>query len=132
MGNRGGTSGIALLTVLWGLSRLSQCHELRQVRGTGDRDTGRKQLTQRPTPKPRSLRVQATRGWWVAARAAGAYESMIAAGYTADEAELAVDRVYEEEEQRLAAEQRYLDSLHGGDPKRNELAVNKPPPAHTR
>ena len=132
MGNRGRASGVALLTVLWGLSRLSQRDELRQVRGTGDRDTDRKQLTQRPSPKPRSLRVQATRGWWVAARAAGAYESMIAAGYTADEAELAVDRVYEEEEQRLTAEQRYLDYLHGYDPKRGELAVNKPPPAHTR
>ena len=131
MGNRGRASGIAVLTVLWGLSRLSQRDELRQVRGAGDRYTDRK-LTQRPTPKPRSLRVQATKGWWVAARAAGAYESMIAAGYTADEAELAVDRVYEEEEQRLAAEQRYLDSLHGGDPERGELAVNKPPPAHTR
>ena len=132
MGNRGWASGVAVLTILWGLSRLSQCDELRQVRGTGDRDTDRKQLTQRPSPKPRSLRVQATRGWWVAARAAGAYESMIAAGYTADEAELAVDRVYEEEEQRLTAEQRYLDYLHGYDPKRGELAVNKPPPAHTR
>jgi hypothetical protein len=131
MGNRGGTSGVAVLTVLWGLSRLSQRHELRQVRGTGDRDGGRK-LTQRPSPKPRPLRVQATRGWWVAARAAGAYESMIAAGYTADEAELAVDRVYEEEEQRLAAEQRYFDWLSGDNPVRGALAVNKPLPAHDK
>ena len=128
VGNRGRASGIAVLTVLWGLSRLSQRHELRQVRGTGGRDGGRTQLTQRPAPKPRSLRIQATRGWWVAAKAAGAYESMIAAGYTADEAEVAVDRVYEEEEQRLAAEQRYLDWLHGCDPKRDELAANKNPP----
>jgi len=131
MGNRGGTAGVAVLTVLWGLSRLSQRHELRQVRGTGDGDRDRK-LTQRLAPKPRSLRVQATRGWWVAARAAGAYAAMIAAGYTADEAELASDRVYEEEEQRLAAEQKYLDYLHGDDPKRGELVANKKSPAHTR
>jgi hypothetical protein len=50
---------------------------------------------------------------------------MIAAGYTAEQAEKAVDLVYLEEEQRLEAEQRYLDWLHGYDPKRGELTANK-------
>jgi hypothetical protein len=50
---------------------------------------------------------------------------MIEAGYTAEEAESAVDRVYLEEEQRIEAEQRYLDWLHGFDPTRGKLASNK-------
>ena len=46
---------------------------------------------------------------------------MIGAGATVEEAEKAVDHVYEEEEQRMAAEQRYLDWLRGPMPKRMEL-----------
>ena len=126
VGNRWGASGIALLAVLWGLSRLSQCDELRQVRGTGGGNRKRKRkLNPAPDPAPRPRHVRATRGWWVGARAAGVYKSMIAAGYTAEQAEKAVDLVYLEEEQRLEAEQRYLDWLHGYDPKRGELAANK-------
>ena len=48
----------------------------------------------------------------------GVYKSMIAAGYTAEQAEKAVDLVYLEEEQRLEAEQRYwtgcMDTIRSG------------------
>ena len=122
LGNRWGASGISLLALLWGLSRRSQHDELRQVRGTGDRD---RRLAQQTAPKPRARRAHATKGWWVDARAAGVFSTMIAAGYTAEEAETAVDRVYLEEDQRLEAEQRYLDWLHGYDPKRGKAPANK-------
>ncbi|MGB9153905.1 MAG: hypothetical protein WCD70_12570, partial [Alphaproteobacteria bacterium] len=124
VGNRWGASGIALLAVLWGLSRLSQRDELRQVRGAGGR-VRKRELNPAHSPAPRSPRVRATRGWWVGARAAGVYKSMIAAGYTAEQAEKAVDLVYLEEEQRLEAEQRYLDWLHGCDPKRGSVTSSK-------
>jgi hypothetical protein len=58
-------------------------------------------------------RLQATGGWWVAGRAEGVYKSMIAAGATPEQAQKAVEMVYIEEEQRLAAEQRYLDWVRG-------------------
>jgi hypothetical protein len=45
---------------------------------------------------------------------------MIAAGATSEEAEIAVDRIYLEEEQRMEAEQKYLDWLRGPQPKREE------------
>ena len=122
MGNRWGTAGIQMLAVLWGLSRRSQRDELRQVRRTGHGD---RNLTQQPAPKPRTRRIHAAKGWWVDARAEGVYKSIIAAGYSAEQAEIAVDRVYEEEEQRLAAEQRYLDWLRGYDSKRGNPPANK-------
>lgn len=62
-------------------------------------------------------RLQATRGSWVGAKAEGVYKSMIAAGASPEQAEKAVENVYIEEEQRLAAEQRYLDWVQGRAPK---------------
>ena len=82
-------------------------------------DLGRgRGLTNKPRPKIRPRRVKATQGWWVEGRAEGTFAAMLAAGFTADEAQAAFDRVWEEEEQRQAAEQRYLDSLLGWTPKR--------------
>jgi hypothetical protein len=135
LGDRGGTQNLTLLALLRGLSRRPQRDQLRQVRGTANGDrarTGTTKLTPQPAPKPRARRAYATKGWWVDARADGVYKSMIAAGYTATEAEIAVDRVYLEEEQRMEAEQRYLDWLHGYDPVRGEPTASKPPPEHRR
>jgi len=53
---------------------------------------------------------------------------MIAAGSAPEEAEIAVDRIYEEEQSRIEAEQRYLDWLHGFDPVRGEDSTNSKQP----
>ena len=60
-------------------------------------------------------------GFWVAG--GDVFKSMIAAGATSEEAEKAVEQIYFEEEQRINAEQRYLDWLRGPIPKRGELST---------
>jgi hypothetical protein len=57
---------------------------------------------------------------------------MIAAGAAPEEAEIAVDRIYQEEEQRMEAEQKYLDWLKGWNPKRSETTANHQQPEPLR
>jgi hypothetical protein len=75
-------------------------------------------------------RLLATRGSWVGAKAEGVYKSMIAAGASPEQAEKAVEMVYIEEEQRLAAEQRYLDWVRGVGAKNGGKAPSTQRPAH--
>ena len=64
------------------------------------------------------------------ALAEGVYKSMIAAGASPEQAEKAVEMVYIEEEQRLAAEQRYLDWVRGVGAKNGGKAPSTQRPAH--
>ena len=124
MGNRGTTASLAVLACLRRLSSIPQRDQLRPLRGTGAR-----KLTlpwQSPALASRNpRRVYATKAWWVDGKADGVYKSMIAAGATPAEAEIAVERVYQEEEQRREAEQQYLDWLHGYDPERGKALKGK-------
>jgi hypothetical protein len=117
MGTRRGTADFALLAVLWSLSRSAQRDELRSLRRPIDR-----KLAQSTDFRPAAKRIHAGKGWWVDGRADGVFKSMLAAGASLEEAQAAVDHVYLEEEQRIAAEQRYLDWLRGPTPKRNDAS----------
>ena len=64
------------------------------------------------------------------ALAEGVYKSMIAARASPEQAEKAVEMVYIEEEQRLAAEQRYLDWVRGVGAKNGGKAPSTQRPAH--
>jgi hypothetical protein len=55
---------------------------------------------------------------------------MIAAGASPEQAEKAVEMVYIEEEQRLAAEQRYLDWVRGVGANNGGKAPSTQRPAH--
>ncbi len=104
-------SNSLFLLMLLGLSRRQQRDEMQPVRGGAA--VGLRHNKPIPDRKPMPRRLQATGGWWVAGRAEGVYKSMIAAGATPEQAQKAVEMVYIEEEQRLAAEQRYLDWVRG-------------------
>ena len=118
---RGG-SGVAGLWAAYAF-----LHDTARVPGGVQRGELQPLRTGKLAPKPRIVprRLKATTGWWVAARMAGVFEAMIAAGFSEAAANLAVDRVVQEEEGRQAAEQRYLDWLQGYSPTRG--GVGKAP-----
>lgn len=111
--NNGRANGLFLLMLL-GLSRRNQRDELQQIRrGSAPWLALRRRSNAPAGRKPQPSRILATRWTGVGARAEGVYKSMLAAGASPEQAEKAVEAVYIEEEQRLAAEQRYLDSVRG-------------------
>jgi hypothetical protein len=124
------SNGLFLLMLL-GLSRSQQRDELQSVRG-GAAAPWLAPRRSKPTAdrKPMPRRLLATRGSWVGAKAEGVYKSMIAAGASPEQAEKAVEMVYIEEEQRLAAEQRYLDWVRGVGAKNGGKAPSTQRPAH--
>ncbi len=112
-------SGLPLLIVAWGLSRSLWRNELQPIQPAGIED---KRPQPSPTlPKFKPKRKKAGRGWWVAARAENTFLALILAGFTAEQAQAAADSVWEEEEQRHRAEQRYLDELTGWTPERSNI-----------
>ena len=108
------SNGLFLLALL-GLSRRNERDELQSVRGGAAAGLAPRRSKPTADRKPLPRRLQATRGWWVGAKAEGVYKSMIAAGATPEQAQKAAEMVYIEEEQRLAYEQRYLDWLQGSN-----------------
>jgi len=123
------SNGLFLLTLL-GLSRRNERDELQSVRGGAAAGLAPRRSKPTADRKPLPRRLQATRGWWVGAKAEGVYKSMIAAGASPEQAEKAVEMVYIEEEQRLAAEQRYLDWVRGVGAKNGGKAPSTQRPAH--
>ena len=123
------SNGLFLLMLL-GLPRRNERDELQSVRGGAAGGLAPRRSKPTADRKPQPRRLQATRGWWVGAKAEGVYKSMIAAGASPEQAEKAVEMVYIEEEQRLAAEQRYLDWVHGVGAKTGGKAPSTQRPAH--
>jgi hypothetical protein len=113
MGSRKRSSLLPLLVGLWAISRSLEHNQLRPVRGEG-----RVKLRRLKDFNPNSIpgaspRLRATGASDVGYKAWGVFRSMIAAGASPEQAQKAVEAVYLEEEQRLAAEQRYLDWVRG-------------------
>jgi len=110
--NNGRANGLFLLMLL-GLSRSNKRDELQQIRGRTAPWLAPKRSKTPSGRKPQPSRLLATRWSGVGAKAEGVYKSMLAAGASPEQAEKAVEAVYIEEEQRLAAEQHYLDWVRG-------------------
>jgi hypothetical protein len=111
------SSILPLLIGLWVISRLLKHNELRPVRGQGGgiRHPCLKDFNPAPVPGARR-HLKAGRASDVDYKAWGVFRCMIASGCAPEQAQKAMEAVYLEEEQRLAAEQRYLDWLQGDKP----------------
>jgi len=111
--NNGRTNGLFLLALL-GLSRILEHNQLRPVRGEGGGIKPHRLKDFNPISIAGAPRLRATGASDVQYKAWGVFRSMIAAGASPEQAQKAVEAVYLEEDQRLAAEQRYIDSLQQG------------------
>jgi len=126
MGAKRRSSVLYLLIGLWAISRSLEHNQLRPVRreGGGIRPHRLKDFN------PRSIagagpRLRATGASDVQYKAWGVFKSMIAAGASPEQAQKAVEAVYLEEDQRQAAEQRYLDWVHGAGDKPAQQSARK-------
>jgi hypothetical protein len=107
------SSIIYLLIGLWAISRCLEHNQLRPVRGEGSGIKPHRLKDFNPTSIAGAPRLRATGASDVQYKAWGVFRSMIAAGASPEQAQKAVEAVYLEEDQRLAAEQRYLDWVYG-------------------
>lgn len=113
---KGRSSFIYVLLGLWAISRIMERNQLQQIRGKGGGGIRPQRLKDF---NPASIagaspRLRATAASDVQYKAWGVFRSMIAAGASPEQAQKAVEAVYLEEDQRQAAEQRFIDSIQGG------------------
>jgi hypothetical protein len=133
VGARKRSSILYLLIGLWAISRSLERNQLRPVRGEGGGVKHRRLKHFNPLSMAGAgPRLRATRASDVDYKAWGVFRSMIAAGASPEQAQKAVDAVYLEEDQRLAAEQRYLDWVSGWGGKTAQQSPSAPPSQHGR